>query len=309
MISETSKCPICGSAGQFHKDYSASNFIFTGRAIHSCLNCGFFYVHKMPSCIELEEFNSSYWDNAHSYSASSSYDNPWFQLLANLRHKYLEDYINLNGLSILEIGPGEGYLAKRILSKHNNLSYHVIESDSTVANVLKTMPLKVFSDFSSLPPNQKYDLVIASHVLEHVSHPKGFISSIQSFVRSSGLIFIEVPCLDFLYKPFHDPHLLFFDKPSLGYLLKDNSFEILDLSYSGQEIASPQKSIIQSVTYRLLRKLLQFNRIFGVFIPNIDSLSVLDTDFQKLISLYHSCHVQSMNPSHWLRVIATNSQK
>ena len=308
MISETSQCPICESMGQFHKDYTASNPIFTGLAIHSCLNCGFFYVYKMPSSTELEKYNSSYWDNAHSYLASSSFDNPWFQLLANLRHNYLEEFVDLNNLSILEVGPGEGYLAKRILSEHTNVSYHVVESDKSVFNVLNTLPIKVYGDFLSIPSNQKYDLVIASHVLEHVSDPQDFIASIQSFVRTSGLLFIEVPCLDFLYKSFHDPHLLFFDKPSLGYLLKDNSFEVLDLSYCGQEIHSPHKSFLTSISYRIFRKLLLHFNFLGILLPNIASLSSLENDEQKLMCLYHSCYVNSVNPSHWLRAVAVNSR-
>jgi len=268
----------------------------------------------MPSDAELEQYNSSYWGNAHSLSISNSFDNPWFNLLATLRHKYLHDYINLNGLSILEIGPGEGYLANRILSKHQNVAYDVVETDLNAQAFLKTLSINVFNNLSAIPANKKYDLVIASHVLEHVSQPKDFISQIQSYICKSGFIFIEVPCLDFLYKSTHDPHLLFFDKQSLDFLLSLHSLDVLKISHAGPEIdniiENKLYNFFKNLSYRLLSKIsriLDFFRFFDLFFFKNKYLGILDSSDQKLLCLYHSCHVQSSKPSRWLRVIAIKS--
>lgn len=289
--------------------------MFKNKSIHFCSNCGLYYAHEMPSDTALNEYNSSYWGNAHAHTVSSSFDNPWFNLLASLRHKYLADHIILNDLSILEIGPGEGYLAKRILSNHHNITYDVVETDTIAQQALQKLPLNVFNSLSCIPGDQQYDLVIVSHVLEHVSCPKHFISIIKSFIRRSGLLFVEVPCLDFLYKSIYDPHLLFFDKRSLDFLLNIHSFDLLDSSYAGQEIECIPKSnlqmLLQYISYRILLKLskrFDLSWFVNIFFSNIKSLWSLDASDQKLMCLYHSCHVQSDEPSRWLRAIAINSK-
>ena len=307
MTSSTSTCSVCGSPGHFFKPYIAQSSILVDRDIHQCSYCGFYYVHDMPTDIELLEYNSSYWSNAHCYSTSLSYSNSWFNLLATLRHNYLVDHINLENLSILEIGPGEGYLARTILSLHQNAQYDVVESDLSVHPVLSKLPVNLFSDLKSLPLSQQYDLVILSHVLEHVSNPLDTISSIKPLIRKSGHLFIEVPCLDFLYKDSHEPHLLFFDKPSLAFLLSKLSFHILDLTYAGNQISDLPKTRLSLLFLRILKKLLRIFPFLNILLPNIDSLESIDSYEQKLLSLFYSCHISSINPSCWLRTIAINS--
>ena len=42
-------------------------------------------------------------------------------LLASLRYDYLSEFISMDSASILEIGPGEGYLAHHISSRHSDV--------------------------------------------------------------------------------------------------------------------------------------------------------------------------------------------
>ena len=65
--------------------------------------------------------------------------------------------------------------------------------------MLCTLCDSVFDRISAIPCDNKYDLIIISHVLEHVPNPRSFIDSIIPFLANNSIIFIEVPCLDFLY--------------------------------------------------------------------------------------------------------------
>ena len=304
MNSKISKCPVCASPGIFFKSYLSSSSILAGRSIHSCSNCGFYYVYEMPSENQLMEYNSSYWSNAHSHSIVSDHSNPWFNLMATMRHNYIREHITLDNLSILEIGPGEGYLAKSILLKHDIDNYDVIESDTSTHQALKNLSINVYSDLNSISSSRRYDLVILSHVLEHVSTPFEFISVIKQYISRSGYIFIEVPCLDLLHKDSHEPHLLFFDKPSLSYLLNKSLFNILDSVYVGTSLSDLPKSTISEFSFKVLQKLYRFIPGLKILLPNIESLASIESDEQKLLCLYHACHLYSSTPSYWLRAIA-----
>ena len=105
----------------------------------------------MPSSGELTDYNRLYWTNAHSYIPSRTFDNPWFSLLASLRYEYLSEYISLDSTSILEIGPGEGYLAHHISLHHSDVKYDVVESDSNTHAMLCTLCDSVFDRISAIP--------------------------------------------------------------------------------------------------------------------------------------------------------------
>ena len=74
------------------------------------------------------------------------------------------------------------------------------------------MFLKDFNNYEG-----KMDVIIISHVLEHVSDPKGFLSFANSFLKKGGALFVEIPCNDFQHKTIMEPHLLFFDKKPLKF--------------------------------------------------------------------------------------------
>ena len=126
---------------------------------------------------------------------------------------------------------------------------------------------------------------------------------------TAGFLFIEVPCCDFLYKHLHEPHLLSFDKPSLTILLNNCCFDVLAMSYAGRELDLPPEPLYKSLSFRIFRKLLRVFPSLKLLVPTIDSLDSIDTEDQKLLSLYHSSHVQSVHPSQWVRAIAVNTKK
>jgi SAM-dependent methyltransferase len=75
------------------------------------------------------------------------------------------------------------------------------------------------------------DLVVMSHVLEHISDPIKFIQIATSGLRQGGALFIEVPCRDWEHKDLDEPHILFFDKRPLQLLLQRAGFNDIEVSY------------------------------------------------------------------------------
>ena len=305
--SNTSICPSCSSVGEYYCSYQGTHPIFTDKNIHTCTHCGLYYVVEMPSPEDLFDYNSLYWTNAHSHIPSQTFDNPWFALLASLRYDYLSEFISMDSASILEIGPGEGYLARHISSRHSDVIYDVLESDSNTRAMLFTFCDSIYDHISAIPRENKYDLIIISHVLEHVANPRAFIDSIIPLLDNNSLIFIEVPCLDFTYKAKHDPHLLFFDKPSLSHLLSFYSLDLIDLSYAGKRLSNTQSTLFSTLIFSLIRKLSKFIPFIQCLFPDFGSLEQISCFDQKLLSLQYSAHHRSVYPSCWLRSISVFS--
>jgi SAM-dependent methyltransferase len=97
--------------------------------------------------------------------------------------------------SVLEVGCGTG----AVLSEVKRRGIGTVDTGVDLADPsthldpgavdLNLIPY----DGVKLPfPDKSFDLVYASHVLEHVPHERGFLSDLARVSR--GLIYIEVPC-------------------------------------------------------------------------------------------------------------------
>jgi 2-polyprenyl-3-methyl-5-hydroxy-6-metoxy-1,4-benzoquinol methylase len=130
--------------------------------------------------------------------------------LAQIRFQHFERHLRGSLSSegtCLEIGPGEGHLAEIILQYLPRINYIGIETDTSCHPSLQKKGVTLLNSSTALPP---LDLVILSHVLEHVTDPRGLLEKIRASLKPFGLVFIEVPCQDFTHKRVDEPHLLFF---------------------------------------------------------------------------------------------------
>jgi 2-polyprenyl-3-methyl-5-hydroxy-6-metoxy-1,4-benzoquinol methylase len=120
---------------------------------------------------------------------------------------------NITVRNVLEIGPGSGQFADKWLSRHKETqSYFGIESDPSCHEKLTAIGVTVSADPGTLRADQRFDLVVISHVLEHTIDPVKFLTGCTQLLSPGGILFIEVPCKDYEHKEMDEPHLLFFDK-------------------------------------------------------------------------------------------------
>ena len=79
--------------------------------------------------------------------------------------------------------------------------------------------------------DKKFDVIIISHVLEHLINCRLVISSLRELLAEDGIIFIEVPnCEDLItleHSVFTQPHLHHFTEKSLEFLFKSCGYEII----------------------------------------------------------------------------------
>lgn len=98
------------------------------------------------------------------------------------------------GKDILQMGLGNGMVAKyldKIVLKQT-----VIEGSSRILDEFSFPSKKtdfVKALFEKFQSENKFDVILANHVIEHVDNPINILKHIKSFLKKEGKIFITVP--------------------------------------------------------------------------------------------------------------------
>jgi hypothetical protein len=171
-----------------------------------CVQCGYGFLHE-PSWL----------DEAYSSAITSVDIGPLNRCIENSRTvKFLIDlYHRGNGLS-LDYGGGYGLLVRRM----RDLGYQFLWYDTFCQNLLA----KGFE--GQLTGHEKYEVITAFEVLEHLVEPKAeldrIISSCETFIFSTSLLPEPLPQFDqwWFYGPEHGQHVSFYRRSSLEALAR-----------------------------------------------------------------------------------------
>ncbi len=301
-------CPVCNASDSvLIRNYHSGKAIFQSMNLVRCSACSMVYADPMPSDEILTEYNASYFVTAHGGLTSDPVATAFFSGIAWVRIGHIKRYLKKFGLTvkkILEIGPGSGYFAGNWLKLQPETKYDAIETDTSCHELLRKLGVHV-TGMDEIKTNKiSYDLMVLSHVVEHVSRPKEFLTAMSSCIKKGGVIFIEVPCRDWEHKSADEPHLLFFEKKSMMELLTSLGFSNIQLSYHGQTIeklklGANQLSFLQKVRVKLLNKGLSgFASLFykGAR-KNMKPLEMAAIDS-------YEPHIEHDEPSWWLRAVA-----
>lgn len=99
-------------------------------------------------------------------------------------------YGSLQGKSILEIGCGKGYFLQRLLEA----GFDAIGIDPAYEGDSPHVLKKRFSPALGISAEG----IIMRHVLEHIPDPIEFLFSVKEANNNAGIIYIEVPCFDWI---------------------------------------------------------------------------------------------------------------
>lgn len=129
--------------------------------------------------------------------------------------------------NVLEIGVGAG----GILSAFKDKGCDVLglDYDDKYLDIARENNISVINGSIEKLESQKFNLIILSHVLEHIVDPQSFLKNIIKHLDHNGVIYIEVPSLDnvntvdydydlMLY--FQNAHTIHYTKSSLMLLCK-----------------------------------------------------------------------------------------
>ena len=155
---------------------------------------------------EIEQFSllsNRWWDKSGPFSALHKMSNARIEFIKNNASRIINDEkteINfLDGLECLDIGCGGGILSERLSRLGARVT--AIDASESSINVAKQHSIKSRLEINyrcitttDLLKNEKekflnkFDIVIASEVIEHVNERKVFLSDISKLCRSGGLV-------------------------------------------------------------------------------------------------------------------------
>ena len=135
--------------------------------------------------------------------------------------KHLCNDIDAN--RIMEIGAGDGSILESLDNHGFGLNYYALEISESGINEIKKKKIsklkevKRFDGIKSNYRDNEFDLVILSHVIEHVENPRLLISEAK---RIGKKLFFEVPCednfrLSYDYRPDKTGHINFYNPKTL----------------------------------------------------------------------------------------------
>lgn len=150
--------------------------------------------------------------------------------------------------SILEIGSGEGSILKRLSDLKFGGSLYSIEISKTAVettlqrNIKSLIECKLFDGYNIPHEDNKFDLAILSHLVEHLEYPRKML---YEAARVANYVFIEVPLADnfrlkrdFVFDKVG--HINFYSPKTIRRLVQTCNLEVLD-----QVLTNPSYRVFQ----------------------------------------------------------------
>lgn len=273
---------------------------FPNMKIIQCRDCKLGFASPVPSKSILNDFYT------HIYRKSGRphyIDNPEsikFDPWQNSQYNYISQFINIEKIkTILDIGPGYGFLLREFRRNNKNLRLIAADPDIRSLKYLEKYRIEIKKILFDLEEDKidsivTPDLILASHSLEHMSDPKSFFTKIKQILPLGGKLFIEVPNCPltpdlYLQRCYDSPHLLFFNEDTLKHIIEDFNFRIINIT-----TASFPYSVWIENSKNLFKLYSEsksegskVNELKKRMIGGVNSLLGRSTNYHKIENFYH----------------------
>ena len=233
-------CIVC-NLGDFEK-LSEKDRTGLPCSVVICKNCGLIQTNpRLSESNYLEFYKNEYRPFYHSREKPTEefFENQ--QKHGKLIYEFLSNALKkeIKGKFVVEIGAGAGGNLQYFKEKNNQVFGLDLDSNYITFGKEKGLDL-VIGTVEDLSKVKKPDIIIYSHVLEHISDPINELNTIKKFLHKDSLLYVEVPGVKHLHLSYKQdflrylqfPHLYHFTLNSLYNCLKKCGFELI----AGNEI-------------------------------------------------------------------------
>jgi len=281
-------CALCGNE-RFtpHFKYTGSNPLFNpGNDCElvffnyvRCIRCGLVQINPQPSpeAVALR-YDKNHGNDYLDYEIAN--EKPFLRLqelaledagFYTLEHKLLTEnkkagydaVMGTGGPEVLDIGCATGALLSALKSR--GWKVRGVEISGPQAAYCRKQGL----DVSNLPleenhfPGQTFDVVLASHVIEHLNNPFDFAAEVKRILKPNGRFFVTTPNITGLQSHIFGSrwrsaifdHLYLFSKRNLCKLLKKAGFTVEQVKTWGGLAAGSAPPLLKSIFDRLAKPL------------------------------------------------------
>ena len=233
---EMPSCPLCGSSQRkpLYGPRKGKPF-----GVSACKACGLAYLApRLPEEQMLtlyQEDNYFGRDDGEGYTSYSDQEEAlrrtFRRLLAHLAQQ------GRTGGSLLEVGCGFGYLLDEA-RPHFERRYGTDYSASAVRSARRFATEVWQGGIDSVPALEQFDCVIATHVIEHVYHPRAFLDALVRRLKPGASMLIAAPDFGSFWRRFmgnrwpsfkFPEHVLYFDSGSLRKLMEASGLSSVEV--------------------------------------------------------------------------------
>jgi 2-polyprenyl-3-methyl-5-hydroxy-6-metoxy-1,4-benzoquinol methylase len=250
---ENTNCPLCQS-----HEYRLVYTHLEPYKVVQCRVCRLYYLSPRLSETVMTRF---YEESVYFDGGSVGYDN-YLEQEYSLRMTFrrflgtLREH-SLVGGSLLEVGCGYGFLLEEAKAYFNVRIG--TELSAAAAEMARRRADHIYEgSIERVPATEKFDCIMAIHVIEHAYHPRVFLTQLSQHLKSGGKVIIATPDFGSLWRGLmgkHWPsfkipeHVLFFDRGSMATLMKQNGFS--DIGVLPYPHAFPLSLIASKLTITL----------------------------------------------------------
>lgn len=230
------------------KKIDQATILFKQRKIMICKKCDLGTVYPRISEAELiEYYTKDYW------LVNLGELEPAESNRTKITYTLLKKSIGFEAIkSVIEFGSASAHLSRYIKSKEGSVQFDAVDPGIIWKDVLKKEIRDVYNDLSEI--NVKYDLLMSSHALEHLSSLEDYFEKFRKILNSGGYLYFEIPNSEErdLIPRFssHVPHTYFFTPKAFEAIADKFGFEIIfnkTFSRSYGELFSGSKTHITSM--------------------------------------------------------------
>ena len=272
------KCEICNSEN-FKELFQNDCWGFKQKFVY-CKNCGFCFLNPRMNKKSSDYFYSSdsyriCYDNNSNITNSEDLYQSYFKRvkehipakpkLPNYKIYYDSlyfDFINHNindYQNVLDIGCGDG--TKLIDFKNIGKEVKGVEVSDICRKLHAEFGINsIQGTVDDIDDKKKYDLVILSHVFEHLSNLKEKIEKISTLTNK--YLYIEVPVHVKRLQIIQNAHNYYFSKNTLNFFILNSNFDLIDLKYSN--VGEPGEYLLALYKKRETQSKFEFNFVSEV---------------------------------------------
>ena len=233
-------CALCGSLPKDHCSLLTTNILrkyWPGSDkchVKICKRCGLVFVSPV---LDPDGYNKFYKDLYHrKIKTEGLHDIPQktkdfhSSIGKFIFNNICQSETDVSRLKALDVGCGYGHLTN-IINEQFDVDITGIELSNKAADYCRSAyGINVLQvDVNNFPVEMlsRYDLVIASAVLEHTFNPKEFLLSVSRVLMHDGYLFVRVPGLDYLNTKFFSIRFDRIFKPIHTYYFTQNTLAAL----------------------------------------------------------------------------------
>lgn len=272
-------CEVCGS-GHYKEIGIIKNIWESDKKVYQCNDCGLYFI-ELPSD---EEIYLLYKNEYHNNIKNKLFEKAKSKMRyarSLSQFNFIKKHTDLKNKKVCEIGAFDGLLLN-IFKKYGSNVYGYELNDNARLYAKKKYDIDLKPNF--LESNDKYDIIMLSHVIEHFKNPSEILFKIKDMLEPNGYLYIEVPnspmnnqcSYEMLMRYLSTEHIVNFNKDNLVRFIRKADFEIINCNYSNYKISVSNEKLRANI---LEGSLPNINNLFAFFIYAFKTFTIPNSVF------------------------------